>query len=108
MKKDHANPLNMIPDPFAGDTFILPDTLCTNERRAWFRRANEILAFNMIATFALQECGGNFQKNLDRFTFKEKTPIKIETNTGMSVVTPVSNLIKHTQSSIAILTRQVF
>ena len=78
--KSHSssdNPLNMVPDPFAGDTFILSETLCTPERRAWFRRSNEILAFQMVTALALKECAETYQKMTTRLPFKEKTPIEL-------------------------------
>ena len=51
-KTEPHNPLKMVSDPYSGDTFILPDTLCTDERRLWFKRTNEIIAFLMTTELA--------------------------------------------------------
>ena len=62
MAIDHHNPLGMVPDPYAGDTFILPEVLCTDQRRLWFRRSNEIIGFLTISELALKECKSKLQK----------------------------------------------
>ena len=42
------NPLGMKPDSYAGDFFVLPETNCTDERKLFFRRMNEIQALLYI------------------------------------------------------------
>ena len=64
---DH-NPLGMISDPYAGDTFVLPETLCTDQRRLWFRRSNEIIGFLMITEFALKESKSRYEQLISRET----------------------------------------
>ena len=108
IKSDPNNPLNMIKDPYAGDSFILPETLCTNERRALLHRSNEIIAFQITTAFALGECRDKYSPIANKLPFKEQTPFKIELSDGLSVVTPFKIFINQIKKNLDILPRQTF
>ena len=98
----------MVPDPFTGDTFVIPETLCTPERKAWFNRINKIVALQKIITLALQEYRNNNEKKFSNLTYKENTPIKIESHDGTYIVVPVRLLFKLCNEGIDILNNQIF
>ena len=77
MPNDHKNPLGMVPDPFDGSTFVLPGTLCTQERKIWFRRANEIFGFQLVAELALKECKNKYGSYVSEKGLKPETPLKL-------------------------------
>ena len=53
MSSNDRNPLNMVRDPFAGDSRVLHPIECTDERRSFIKRFNEILAFLYTSLDAL-------------------------------------------------------
>jgi len=108
MNKSEKNPLKMVPDPYDGKTFVLPQTLCTDERRLFFRRMNEILGFLYVTTFSYSECGNNIQKIIPKLPFGDKTDIKIEFKDGRSIITPARQIVAMTRGGLDILARQVF
>jgi hypothetical protein len=61
MPTDPRNPLSMILDPYAGDSFVFPEALCTEQRRLWFKRTNEIFGFLMTTELALKECKTKYE-----------------------------------------------
>jgi hypothetical protein len=108
MVRDPKNPLGMVPDPYAGDTFVLPNTLCTDERRSFFRRANEILAFLSIDELALRD---NYQKHRNIMIKKELDPAtfyRLQHSDGRTLFMPVGRFVSISQGSIDILYRQGF
>lgn len=108
MARDPKNPLGMVPDPYAGDTFVLPDTPCTDERRSFFRRSNEILAFLSIDEMALRD---SRQKHRDIMFKKElapTTPYRLQHSDGRTLSMPVGRFISVHENSIDILYRQGF
>ena len=108
MSIDQKNPLNMITDPYAGDTFIFPETLCTEQRRQWFRRANEIFGFLMTTEFALKECRAKYDNIVSQKKLKPGTPFKLESFDGRSVITPVKTFLDQFGKDVDVLCRQVF
>jgi hypothetical protein len=108
MDKDPENPLGMIPDPIAGDAFVFPPTKCTRERRLFFKRANEIHALLFITKHAYDETNKIYQQRILKFPKSETTPIKIELNTGHSIMFPAGYILKLSGEGINILTRQTF
>jgi hypothetical protein len=108
MNSSEENPLNMVPDPYDGKAFVLPPTMCTNERRLFFRRMNEILGFLYVTTFSYGECGKNLEKSIPKLPFGDKTDIRIESKDGMFIVTPARQIVAMTKGGIDILVRQVF
>jgi len=108
MSVEPKNPLGMVPDPYAGDTFTFPDTLCTEQRRLWFRRANEIFAFLMMTEFAIKECRTRYEQIVSQKKLNANTPFKLESSDGKSVVTPLKTFLEKLGSNVDILCRQVF
>jgi hypothetical protein len=78
------NPLGMISDPYAGDSFVFSQTLCTDQRRLWFRRANQIIAFLTTTELAMKECESKYDQLLSQRRLKPDTPLKIESSDGRS------------------------
>jgi hypothetical protein len=108
MKKDLANPLGMIPDPISGETFVLPVTKCTLERRLFFRRINEIHALLLVTKLAYDETNKIYLQHVQKLPNKENTPIKLELNTGHSMMFPAKRILDITKDGINILARQTF
>lgn len=108
MNKDPENPLGMIPDPISGSTFVFPPTKCTLQRRLFFKRINEIHALLYITKHAYDETNKIYQQHIPDFPKGEGTEIKIELNTGHSVMFPAGRILKLTGDGINILTRQTF
>lgn len=102
------NPLGMVPDPFDGKTFVLPETLCTRERRLFFQRMNEILVFLNVTSFSFLECRKNVENLIPKLPFKEKTEIKIEWKGGRAATMPARKIVKMTHDGLDILARQIF
>jgi hypothetical protein len=99
----------MVPDPFTGDTFVMPEALCTPERKSWFNRANKIVAIQKIIALSLQEYRNNNEKKFSNpSSFKENTPIKIESEDGTYIAVPVWLLFKLCSDGIAIMNNQLF
>ncbi len=108
MNKDPENPLGMVPDPISGSTFVFPLTKCTRERKLFFKRINEIHALLYITKHAYDETNKIYQQHIVKFPKRENTSIKIELNTGHSVMLPAGSILKLTGDGINVLTRQTF
>jgi hypothetical protein len=108
MKKEPGNPLGMVPDPISGQAFVFPVTECTLERRLFFKRANEIHALLFITKHAYDETGNIYQQRIQQLPKKENTPIKIELQTGQSLMFPARAILSLTRDGISVLTRQAF
>ncbi len=108
MKKDPENPLGMVPDPIAGEAFVIPPAKCTRERRLFFKRANEIHALLFITKHAYDETNKIYQQRIGKFPKGESTPIKIELNSGHSLMFPAGYILKLSADGINVLTRQAF
>ena len=101
------NPLNMVPDPFVGNTFVLPETECTDARRLFFRRMNEIQAFLFITKHSFDICKEKYgEVIIPTLPSKANTPIKVEMNSGNFIVMPAASIIEMTTNGINLLTRQ--
>jgi len=88
--------------------FVLPLQKCTNERKLFFHRMNEILSFLYVTTVSLNDCNNNYQKLIPKMPYKEDTPIKITLSGGNFATMPAKRLIKLTREGVDILTRQIF
>ncbi len=108
MKKDPENPLGMVPDPIGGKTFVFPPAKCTHERRLFFKRANEIHALLFITKHAYDKTNKIYQQLTGKFPKGESTPIRIELNTGHSLMFPAGYILKLSAEGINVLTRQAF
>jgi len=108
MNEQSKNPVGMVNDPYAGDGFVFPETLCTRERRYFFKRLNEIHTLLYITKHSYDETNILYQGRIPKLTFKENTPIKIELSTGNSTIFPARSILKYTDDGINILTRQAF
>lgn len=108
MNKDPENPLGMIPHPISGSTFVFPPTKCTPQRRLFFKRINEIHALLYITKYAYDETNNIYQQRIPAFPKGERNEIKIELNTGHSVMFPAGRILKLTGDGINVLTRQTF
>lgn len=109
MASNPDNPLNMIPDPFSGDAFVLSVTDCTDERKQFFRRMNEIQAFLFITKLSFDVCKEKYDRDIiPRLPFKANTPIKLTINDGNFIVMPAARIIEMTTNGINLLTRQAF
>jgi hypothetical protein len=109
MTANSHNPLNMVPDPFAGNRFVLPETECTDERKQFFRRTNEIQAFLFIAKHSFDVCKEKYEKVIiPKLPSKANTPIKLEMNGGNFIAMPAARIIEMTTNGINLLTRQAF
>ena len=106
MTLDSQNPLGMVPDPYAGDHFIFPETLSTDQGRLWLRRANEIIGFLTISELALRESMTKYEQ-LQR-KLNPDTPLKLESSDGRVVVMPVHRFLKQCADGVDVLCRQVF
>ena len=108
MNDKNKNPLGMVPDPFDGKTFVLPETPCTRERRLFFQRMKEIIGFLNVTSYSFQECRKNLELLIPKLRFKEKTDIKIEWTGGRSITIPARKIVKMTFDGNDILARQIF
>jgi len=108
MNDKNKNPLGMVPDPFNGKTFVLPETPCTRERRLFFQRMKEIIGFLNVTSYSFQECRKNFELLIPKLPFKEKTDVKIEWTDGRSITMPARKIVKMTFDGNDILARQIF
>ena len=108
INSDPPNPLEMIPDPYDGKTFVLPPTPCTDERRLFFKRMNEILGFLYVTCLCYHEYRSHFEKLVPNLPFKENTPIKIEWKATKSVTMPARRVLTFTKEGLDILARQIF
>ncbi|MEE9605936.1 MAG: hypothetical protein V3V70_10265 [Candidatus Scalindua sp.] len=109
MSSNSDNPLNMIPDPFSGDTFVLPETDCTSERIMFFKRMNEIQSLLYVTKLSFDVCKKNYEENIiPKLPTKEKTDMRLEINGGNPIFLPATRIIEITSNGINILTRQAF
>ncbi|MCB2182402.1 MAG: hypothetical protein KQH63_10280 [Desulfobulbaceae bacterium] len=109
MPKNLDNPLNMVPDPFAGDTFVLSETDCTDERKQFFVRMNEIQSLLFITKHSFDVCKEKYDKDIiPNLPSKANTPIKLEINGGNFIAMPAAHIIGMTTNGINLLTRQAF
>jgi len=107
MISNSNNPLNMVPDPFVGNTFVLPETECTDARRLFFRRMNEIQAFLFITKHSFDICKEKYgEVIIPTLPSKANTPIKVEMNSGNFIVMPAARIIEMATNGINLLTRQ--
>jgi hypothetical protein len=98
-------------DPFAGDRFVFPEAFCTSERRTWFSRNNEILAFFYVAMQGLKECEDKCRGLLSQGILKPDMPQKFEFSDGQNVqclIMPTQTVIKQCKEGAHVLGRQVF
>jgi hypothetical protein len=102
------NPLGMIPDPYAGDTFVFPATPCSDQRRLWFRRCNEIMGFLNLTEMALVETRSKYESLIAPGKLGPDTPLKIGFSDGRSIMLPAQTLINRCIGGVDILRRQVF
>lgn len=98
----------MIPDPLSGEAFVFPAAKCTRERRLFFKRANEIHGLLLITKHAYDETNKIYQQRIQKFPDREHTPIKLELNTGHSIMFPARYILRLTKEGVNILTRQTF
>ena len=109
MSSDERNPLNMIPDPFAGDLFVLQPIQCTDQRRLFVKRYHEILAFLYVSFNALTDYKANFEaKVLPQLPAKANSVLRFSLNSGESIITNPARIIESAKSGPDILTRQLF
>jgi hypothetical protein len=109
MSLSSKNPFNMVPDPFAGDSFVLAPTECTDERRLFFKRMNEIQALLYITKVSFDFCKERYEKVIiPKLPSGVNTPIKIEMNSGNFIIIPTTRIIEITTNGINLLTRQAF
>jgi len=109
MTSTRDNPLGMVPDPFAGNAFVLSKTDCTEERRQFFRRMNEIQTFLFITKHSFDVCREKYDNNIiPALPFKANTPIKLAMDSGNFIVLTASRIIEMTTNGINPLTRQAF
>ena len=108
MSSSSENPLNMTPDPFDGKSYVLPETECTEERKLFFKRMNEIQALLFTSKLSYDVCKKEYQKIIPNLQNKESTPMKLEINGSNFIVMPASRIIELTSDGINILTRQSF
>src|SRR3990172_13110619 len=101
MTSNPDNPLDMVPDPFAGDTFVLPATECTDERKLFIRRMDEIQSLLYITKVSFDVCKEKYEKVIiPNLPSKANTPIKLEMNGGDYIVMPVARIIEMTANGI--------
>ncbi len=108
MKSEFDNPLNMTRDPYAGDYFVFPETPCTEERRLWFERTNQIFGFFQTARLASQECRRMYERNISPEVLRKNEAIKVASSDGQSIIMPARRFLQQFNDSIDVLTRQVF
>lgn len=108
MSSNSHNPLNMTPDPFNGKSFVLPETECTEERKLFFKRMNEIQALLFTSKLSYDVCKKEYQKIIPSLPNKENTPMKLEINGSNFIIMPASRIVELTTDGINILTRQSF
>jgi hypothetical protein len=108
MNDEPKNPLGMIRDPYAGDSFVLPKALCTDERKAWFRRTNEIMGFLTISDLAFKECKIKYEQLLTQNKLQRDTPLKLGFSDGRSTIMQIRSFLNGCNEGVEFLCRQVF
>ncbi|MCX6335558.1 MAG: hypothetical protein NT092_14870 [Bacteroidia bacterium] len=106
-KPDTQNPLGMIPDRYDGKTFVLPPTPCTDERRLFLKRTNEILGFLFVTCLSYHEYMNHFEKLVPNLPFKDRTPMKIKLKSKFAMM-PANRVLAFTKEAVDVLARQVF
>lgn len=106
-KTDTSNPLGMVPDRYDGKTFVLPPTPCTEERRLFLRRTNEILGFLFVTCLSYQEYRCQLEKLIPGLPLKENTPMKITLKSRTSMM-PANRIVVLTKNGVDVLARQIF
>ena len=106
-QRDANNPLKMVKDPLCGDVLVLGDSFCTVQRRQWFRRSNEILAFQMVAVYALKECDRDISERIPQLPHKDATPLAIDMN-GHRIEAPARRIVQAAKGGVDVVARQVF
>lgn len=97
----------MIPDPFTGNTYVLPQTECTPERRLFFKRMNEIQTFISVSKLSFDICKEQYEKRvIPNLPSKGNTPIRISMNNGNFIIMPGIKIIEFSSNGIHIVTRQ--
>lgn len=109
MSSDLKNPLNMRPDPFDGNAFIFPETKCTDERRTFINRYNEITAFLYTSHDALNKYLKDFESNIiPKLNMKENTPLRFTLSSGECIIANAKKITTAASEGVNIQTRQVF
>ncbi len=108
MSSISQNPLNMEPDPFDGKSFVLPETSCTDERKLFFKRMNEIQALLFTTKLSYDVCNKEYKRIIPNMPSQGNTPIKLEINGENFIIMPASRIIDLTTDGINIITRQSF
>jgi hypothetical protein len=109
MTSNSDNPLNMFTDPFAGNKFVLPPTQCSEQRKSFFMRFNEIIGFLYISSDALTKYEINYEVNIiPNLPTKSDNPMKFSLNSGECIITTPKRIIEITKNGVNILTRQLF
>lgn len=109
MSSSSKNPFNMVSDPFAGDSFVLPETECTTERKQFFKRMNEIQAFLYVTKLSFDVCKKHYEEVIiPKLHSRENTPMKLEMDGGNFIAMPAARIIEMTANGINVLTRQAF
>ena len=98
----------MVPDRYDGMNFVVSETPCTEQRRLFFKRMNEIIGFLYITNYSFSECKKNFEKLIPSLPFGNKTDLKMSLNDGRCIVTPAWKVLDMTVKGLDILARQVF
>jgi hypothetical protein len=106
-KPDTQNPLGMIPDRYDGKTFVLPSTPCSDERRLFLKRRNEILGFLFVTCLSYHEYSTIFEKIIPNLPFKDRTPMKIELKSRIAMM-PANRVLAFMKEAVDVLARQVF
>jgi len=78
------------------------------QRRAWFRRCNEIMSFLTLSELALKESRLKYGQLVSEGKLKPDTPLKIESSDGRSMMVPMHAFLKQCDNGVDILCRQVF
>jgi hypothetical protein len=108
MTSESKNPLGMVPDPYDGRTYVLPPTYCTDERKLWFRRSNEIIGFLSTTELAISECKTRFEQLNAQGKLRVDTPMKLESSDGRIAYMPTGRLLRVLGDGSDILCRQAF
>lgn len=109
MSSSSQNPLNMKPDPFDGESFIFPETKCTDERRLFINRCNDITVFLYASRDALDKYRIEFESNIiPKLNMNQNNPLKFTLSSGECIMTTPKKITSTAIKGGDILTRQVF
>ncbi len=98
----------LVPDPYPGEGYVFPTTLCSDERRLWFRRNNEILGFFRIVHHVLQRTAIDLRKKRGERVLEPETIMKISGTYSWALITSAQRYHDLSVESVEILARQVF